>query len=1350
MKKKRIIFTLAVACCLLIAAGTSIVADATVFQYSLFDADGMYVDTNVAVPESTGIAVADRGLGISSKTDGASISLKDTVCGEFDISFLPYSQATFGGSVIEGGSFENSYQDLDEMSLVFTDASDSSKSFAVRLTGGADGNNVTVNASVATKGYRAGVYYYRDNKACGSTGGYNTAGVYTYLYGTSFSNMAVSAGSYSAANVQPVRIVFDPAEMRVYGYNYGYNAYSSEKRLIWDMSELELDGRTVSSTLDGFAEYSVSIVFDSVKNGKTASAIIYSINGQSLSSSVVINGAGPVCSLPDALQSSVGGTLTLPAPDCYDVIDGKTAFDGLVKAEAPDGSNVVVKVGDRTLEADANGYCVWEKGAQIITAQGGVYKVSYKAKDSTGLYGKEYTVSVPVGVLADNGLKITEGYNTYVKKGTELKVPAAKWTVGDTDIDAAIKVIAPDGSVVCAPYKADLEGRYTVVYSATVGDTALESNLYIYAFDENAELLGCSGGVSVVNGSSDLHARLSGLIATTTVANGTVTYSREIDIRSKTKNDTLVSLMALPVRVGVASMGQIAVKLTDTTDPTNYITLLITPATDSDMSMVRAGSAQQTPAGRSNSGTVESNLGGGTKVFHSFYGIANYVDITEQFIDVRLDYESKCVYIGSKLVCDLDDSEYFSQAWEGFGGKAILSVTLRELSAESASILINEIDGNRIYGKFYGDCVSPTIIAGFDTEDIPDAVVGKEYPVLPVEVRDNNTEADLSVVVTDRNGNVLAQNEAFVPDAEGEYYMVFCATDRAGNSVTVKYIINAYTAVEQLEISIAGELTKTARVGEKVTLPEYVVSGGSGLNVVSVTAKGKKTGTEYKADALSFTPTVADEYVITYTVKDYLGVTSTASAGSIVVSLSEEPIWTRFPVLPEVFISGRTVTLPEAEAYDYVADKPAAISVEVTANGENVKLGADRKYLPKSELAETPITIKYIATAASGKKATLVYNATLISLYDSNDGLVLKRYFKTEGMDKVEQTEDCILFEFSQGNNSIEFVKSIYSHGFELTFDVPASANNFNAVTLELIDSVDSSKKVVFTATKGGFADKTTAVSVNGLQTLSIEGCFFETVKRMRIAYDNDDYSIKDSSGLTVGYVKYYSDGTRFTGFSDEINVRLSAEGVEGLGQLQLYKIGNQLLMENDGDYTNPVIVTEGEIQRSVNKGEQLVITKAKAFDVLGFDTTVTVSVFKGTSYLLRDASASEEHTLTLSEYGEYNVIYSARDENNNLARHSMVVNVRDNVAPTIDVNDTEIVVRVGSEVKLPSASASDDVGVEKQFVFVIDTYNNMINVTGSTSYVPTLKGIYTIRYVAVDAAGNYAIKDVVLKVAEA
>ena len=96
------------------------------------------------------------------------------------------------------------------------------------------------------------------------------------------------------------------------------------------------------------------------------------------------------------------------------------------------------------------------------------------------------------------------------------------------------------------------------------------------------------------------------------------------------------------------------------------------------------------------------------------------------------------------------------------------------------------------------------------------------------------------------------------------------------------------------------------------------------------------------------------------------------------------------------------------------------------------------------------------------------------------------------------------------------------------------------------------------------------------------------------------------------------------------------------------------------------------------------------------------------------------------------------------------MVNVRDDVAPTIRVDQTELVVYANTAVKLPKATVADDVSVAKEYVFIIDCDNNMVNVSGKTEYTPTKKGIYTIRYVAVDSSGNYGIVDVVLKVAEA
>lgn len=1350
MKKNIVLAILALTCCLSIVAA-NVGVQATAFVYDLFEFTDCYSQTNAAVPVSTGIAVADRGLQITAKKSGASVSYKNAASGLFDLSFLPYSQTSYGGSSYEGDAYDNKYQDLEEMSLVFTEIDGDKRSFSVKISGGADGNNVTANASVVTSDFRGGVYYYKDNDACGSTSGYNANGVYTFLYGCGFSNIAVGSGTYSSANVKPIRIVFDPVEMKVYGYNYGYNAYQAEKRLIWDLFSEVNDGRNVGKTYAPFEQYNVKLVFDSVKSGSAASVILYSLNEQKFDGSVASNNVGPNCAVFANNEAIVGETYTIAKPRCFDVIGGETEFDGLVKVVSAQGALVDIYADDTKLPVDKDGFCQWQAGAEFVCATAGEYTITYKAKDVDGLFGAPYDVVLTVSAAKWAQFEITENYNTYCKIGDNLTIPSAKWTVGTDSITASCAVVAPDDTVLQSPYKATQNGRYTLRYTAEYKGKQLASNLYLYAFENNDSLFGLSNGVSAKSGKSDLHDQLGGLVATTTVTNGTVTYKQNIDIKSKTKNDTLISFMALPKTLGVSAMGQIAVKLTDSKNDKNYVTLLISPSSTQDMSVVRAGSAEQTPSGRSSSGSVEAFVGGGTKIFHSFYGVANYVDVTKQFVDVRMDYESKQIYVGNKLVCDLDDSEYFTNAWEGFEGDAVLSVTMRELSTDKASILIKEIDGQMIYGDFYGDCVSPIIVADFDENDVPDAIVGRKYPILPTTVTDNvDALPKVIVSVTDRNGNIVEiVDNAFVPTSEGEYYITFTAIDKVGNQITAKYTVNAYIAIDMPEITPDGTVVSEAYVGEKITIPDYSVKGGSGMNVVTIAAVGKNKGTTYNATALSFVPLVEDDYDICYTVTDYLGNTSTVKQ-TVSVTISDKPVFASIPVLPDILISGRAVTLPRVDAYDYKADKAAKVDVTVEINGGTEDVGSDLVYVPQTTDASATAAIVYTATSASGATRQLRYNARVVSLRDVDGALVLSRYFVADERVNIVQNEDYLALTFGAGENKqIEFVKQLYSHGFELTFDVPSGANNFGKLRITLTDTTNPDKTVVFTVKKGGFADRTSVVSINGLQDVSIDGNFYESVKLMRIAYDNNDYSVKDSSGLTVGYVKYYADGSRFQGFSDTLTMTITAEDVTGTSQINLYKLGNQLLMENDDDYTQPIIVTKGEVARSVKKGQSLTVLAAKAYDVLGFDTETTVSVTKDGKVILADVSADKEHTVTLNEYGEYTIVYSAADDNGNIARTTLVVNVRDDVPPTIAVDTTELVVYANTTVKLPKAVASDDVSVAKQYVFVIDEKNDMLNLTGQTEYTPTQKGIYTIRYIAVDSSGNYGIVDVVLKVCE-
>ncbi len=1340
---------LAATCCVLCASDS---AAAAPFTYELFDFVGCYADTNIRVPESTGIAEARRGLRICAAESGASARLKTDVGGVFDFEFLPYSTTAYGGGDYESATYSNSYQDVRAMSLVFTDAADSANNFTVKLTGGADGNNVTVNASVAANGERAGIYYYKDSAARGNTTGSNGNGVYTFLYGASFSNTAVSGGLYSPASVKPVRVVFDPSDMRVYGYNYGYGVNTAEKRLIWDFSSPTNDGRDLGFTLDGFDKYSVSLVFDDIKSGAEGNVIAYSLNGYDLGGSVMPS-KGPACYCAKPEGAIAGERIALPAPACYDPVGGTTEFAGVVRLTDPDGAVVELVSNDAALAADANGFAEWKSGLTATLDKAGVYVLAYKAKNAAGVYGDAYETTF---VVEDGGrLQFepwTEKYD--YDKGATLVAPKGYFIVGGAKREAELAVLDPDGKALAAPYALEKAGRYTAVYTAETEGRTLEGRAYFYSLERHGSLFECGGGMTAATGESGLHSELVGLIATSAVNNGTITYAAPVSIKTKTKNDTLVSLMALPKRYGAAAFGQVEIRLTDKTDPDNYVTVIVTGGDGGDTSKVRAASAAQPLSGLNGSGAIESFSGGGTTILHSFNGVANYADIRDQLIDIRMDYAQKRVYAGDRLVCDLDDSEHFVKTWNGFvGDEAILSITVRDMYADSASLLITEADGKRIAGEYYRDCVTPVIAAGFDERDVPRAIVGRKFPILPVTVTDNEDKNPrVTARVTDERGaTVSVADGGFVPTAAGKYDITFVASDYTGNVATRTFTVTATERADELTVAPSTAFSQSVRVGEALRLPDAVVTGGCGLNRITVTAVGKATGTEYRlgaGDTLKIT--VADEYELIYAVTDYLG-NRAEHKSAFTAAVSAQPIFDGdLPDLPNIFIAGNRYVLPAATAFDYKANKAATVEVGVSVDGVSAKkLGADLAFIPEISGASAVITVIYTAIAADGEQATMRADVPAVALTDGNGNLDITRYFMTENVDRVTANDECLTFDVTQSAAKISFVKEVYAHGFELLFDVPSAANNADSVAITVADAIDKNKRVVFEVFKGGFADGSSRVSVNGLQDMTITGNFYDAIMHMRIAYANDNYAIKDATGLTVGFVKYYADGTQFRGFSDTVTFDIELRGVSGVCELRLYRLGNQLLMENDGDYTPPVIVAEGEMQRSVRRGDTLTVARAKAYDVLGFETELSVSVRSGDRTLLTDAPCDVTHELTLDEYGEYFVTYTATDENYNVNNYSLVVNVRDDVPPEIKADATERVVRVGDVVEIAAAEITDDVQVDRTYIFVIDTMSNMLDVTQTRAFVPVRKGVYTIRYVAFDTAGNMGITDVTVKAAQ-
>ena len=194
MKKYIVLVILLLLSVLTFVSITSEEVNALEFASDFFSPEDSEITSNSSVPRNLGMTDYRHGMLLSSGKEGAVVSLNDTFVGKFSIDLMPYSSVSYGSNQYETANYSNSYQDLNTLSLKFKNKADS-KEFKVVLNGGAQGNNVTVNAHIDYNNERMGLYYSTNNKLVGNTKGANANDVYTFLWGTSFSNVAVEKRS---------------------------------------------------------------------------------------------------------------------------------------------------------------------------------------------------------------------------------------------------------------------------------------------------------------------------------------------------------------------------------------------------------------------------------------------------------------------------------------------------------------------------------------------------------------------------------------------------------------------------------------------------------------------------------------------------------------------------------------------------------------------------------------------------------------------------------------------------------------------------------------------------------------------------------------------------------------------------------------------------------------------------------------------------------------------------------------------------------------------------------------------------------------------------------------------------
>jgi hypothetical protein len=184
--------------------------------------------------------------------------------------------------------------------------------------------------------------------------------------------------------------------------------------------------------------------------------------------------------------------------------------------------------------------------------------------------------------------------------------------------------------------------------------------------------------------------------------------------------------------------------------------------------------------------------------------------------------------------------------------------------------------------------------------------------------------------------------------------------------------------------------------------------------------------------------------------------------------------------------------------------------------------------------------------------------------------------------------------------------------------------------------------------------------------------------------------------------------GNPFVGFGDSLYATFSFKGVRDESKLSLSLLNNQSLgfrSENEeeiGDFKGPEIKILGDLPVKVGLNSEITVYAAEAFDVLNQALAPTVEVQSPSgAVIIKEAVADKDIKIKATEVGSYRVVYVAYDSQGQRTRMGQLINVVDSVAPSLEVNFSDVTKAVGDTITLPTVTASDDSGTVYYDVFL-------------------------------------------------
>ncbi len=842
-----------------------------------------------------------------------------------------------------------------------------------------------------------------------------------------------------------------------------------------------------------------------------------------------------------------------------------------------------------------------------------------------------------------------------------------------------------------------------------------------------------------------------------------------------------------------SSSRNLVVRFTDAYDPSIYVEVLFDARYIATDTYIRARTNSQAAWG-STAAIIEKKklsakrknfvIDGELRGFYSDYGVfgpkydtlpgLEGINISWDNVKNRAYWESwdngAAVSSSYALINDFNNAELYGDTlFEGFTtGEVYVSIYGEEYNRPTGRIAIHQI-GEYDYtqlidwsDELYFDDVEPNIDIECETTDSFGvyAALGDSVTIPTAKVRDINLVGSYDVNVYrnyasgDSKINIPVVDGKFVVSIPDIYTIEYKARDKYGNEAIETLNVNPVLLSSTNTISVITEKLTSLEAGVITQLPEFTIDTPNALEKVSlkISAIGDRETIIIDNYTREFMPSYSGTYVIKYEVSDNIAknvfsyeVESSASNTAV--------IYDEVPTLPRYLVKGQKYKIDKAFAfvYDSGAPEKAFADMYVVFDNGNRELITDN----------TAIEIKGNTEAYfvySIKNVEYVTDSIQIVDVIGDNGVDMYKYFlgdfsytEVDPETNKRYSDIILMSNVSEGSNEIQFVNALDYHSFSLKFQVQDEYDDFNKLAIRLTGLKDRSQQVYIEIERGTkdieSGTETNKVYLNGKYFKDLSKYFFtdSRVKTLSYSSSNKTFNIgSESIDLEIDF-----DGSLCT-----FDIILSDIKGENAGIL-ISNINNQKF---SGRTFEDNVIPQFSVTNSQGEyvvGDEITFSVPVFSDVLTQIDYSTVKFYvqdddneyavstTGVKFNGIENDPFEELSMKFTKLTTYRVRYEAKDYEGNIISYLYMIDVVDNVAPTITLTGVKEgeTINVGKFDKIEFGyTINDNISTSancRTSVMLINTKLDTWRRDCGTSIQLYEAGEYIVRVLVQDEVGN-------------